>query len=188
MTVPSEVRQYATEVRSNGDTVRLRLATYGRQYDLGAFTETLRAGVFAKSITEAARALPLHVNHAHDSIPIGKAVEWAGDAETLEASFRFDSRAEAREMARLVGEGYMTGVSVGFAPIADSWDRSGEKPHVERREARLLEVSLVSVPAYDDAQVIAVRSAGHPEVRGLEVVPTPRLAEAREWLESLRRI
>jgi phage head maturation protease len=79
---------------------------------------------------------------------------------------------------------------VGFHPLPSrsKWDTSGAKPHVDRYEARMLETSLCSVPAYDDAGVLALRSAGFVESPETVIVPTPRLAEARAWLESLRRL
>jgi HK97 family phage prohead protease len=163
------------------------VATYGKVYDVGGFTERLMPGVFAKSIKEAARALPLLTMHDHESIPIGKAVKWDDNEERLLGTWEFDTRAEAVEAARLAEEGYLTGLSVGFLPIQSRWDDSGDKSHVDRYEARMLETSMVPVQAYSDAGVLAIRSAGHPERSGLTIVPTPRLLEAKALLESLRR-
>lgn len=187
MAKPSEVRAYPVELRrTQGRRLFGRVATYGFRYDIGPFTEVLRPGVFKKSIAQAARSLPLLMDHEHSSIPVGKAVEWRDSDEALVGEWEFDTRAEAVEAARLADEGYLTGLSVGFAPLNTSWDDGGDKPHAERIEARLLEVSMVAVPAYVDAGVVAVRSMGHPEVPGLSVVETPRLAEVRAWLASVR--
>jgi HK97 family phage prohead protease len=189
MTKPaSEVRAYPVEFRRQSNRQMTGLvATYGRVYDVGVFTETLHPGVFKKSIAESARALPLLTMHDHESIPVGRAVKWDDDEERLLGTWEFDTRAEAVEAARLAEEGYLTGLSVGFLPILSRWDETGEKPHTDRHEARLLETSLVPVQAYSDAGVLAIRSAGHPERAGLAVVPTPRLLEARALLDSLRR-
>jgi phage head maturation protease len=67
------------------------------------------------------------------------------------------------------------------------WDFSGDKPHADRIEARMLEASLCSVPVYEKAGVLAMRSMGVPGQEQTIVVPTPRLLEARAWLVSLRR-
>lgn len=182
-----EQRAYPVELeKTKNNRLTIRLATYGREYDLGAFVEELRAGVFRKSLSESARALPLHVNHNHAMIPVGKATDWQDGNDVLLGTFDFDTRAEAQEMARLVDEGYMTGASIGFAPISDEWTRTGAKPKVVRREARMLETSLVSVPAYEDAGVLALRSMGHPEIPDLTIVPKPRLLEAQAILASIR--
>lgn len=184
----SEVRSLQVEFRKQSNrTLVGRVATYGRTYDIGPFTEVLRPGVFKKSIAQAARALPLLTMHNHESVPVGKAVQWEDTDEQLVGHWQFDTRAEALEAARLADEGYLSGLSVGFAPINTRWDDSGDKPHAERIEARLLETSMIPVPAYADAGVLAVRSAGHPEKPGLRVVPTPRLDELRAWFDTLKR-
>jgi hypothetical protein len=166
------------------------VATYGRAYDIGHFTERLLPGVFAKSITEAARALPLHVNHDHLAIPVGRAVAWEDTDDHLVGTWEFDTRAEAVEAARLADEGLLAGLSVGFNPLQSRWsvaDAPGAKDHVDRVECRLLEASMCSVPAYDDAGVIAVRSLGNPERGTGRIVPRPNLEAARAWLEGVTR-
>jgi HK97 family phage prohead protease len=183
-----EQRAFQVEFRKQANRQMTGLvATYGKVYAVGGFTERLMPGVFAKSIKEAARALPLLTMHDHESIPIGKAVKWDDNEERLLGTWQFDTRAEAVEAARLAEEGYLTGLSVGFLPIQSRWDDSGDKSHVDRYEARMLETSMVPVQAYSDAGVLAIRSAGHPERSGLIVVPTPKLLEAKALLASLRR-
>ena len=60
---------------------------------------------------------------------------------------------EALEEAR---DGYLSGMSVGFAPLNQTRGSDGVR---EVREARLLEVSLVVIGAYEGAKVLAVRNA-----------------------------
>jgi hypothetical protein len=188
MTTPSEVRSYPVEYKKqSGRKMTGQVATYNKLYDLRGFTERLMPGVFRKSITESARALPLMMEHEHKMIPVGKTVRWDDNEERLLGEWEFDTRAEATEAARLADEGFLTGLSVGFLPLQDRWDFSGDRPHADRYEARLLETSMVSVPGYDDAGVLALRSAGCIEVPGLAIVPTPRLHEARAWLAELKR-
>jgi HK97 family phage prohead protease len=184
----TEIRSLPLEVREarDGRTLSVRLATYGTPYELPRFTEVLRPGVFQKSIAQAARSLPLFSTHDYEKVPVGKAVAWRDTPETLEADFLMDTRAEAREMVRLIREDLMGGISVGFVPITDAWDTTLDKPRVERIEARLFESSLTPIPAYADAGVLALRSAGCPDMPGLEIMPTPRLLEARAWLAKIR--
>ena len=188
----TEVRRMPVEFRKqSARTMTGQVATYGRLYDVGPFTERLLAGVFAKSITEAARALPLHVNHTHDQIPVGRAVAWEDTDEALLGTWEFDTRAEAVEAARLADEGLLSGLSVGFNPLQSRWSYAegpGAKDHVDRLECRLLETSLCSVPAYEDAGVLAVRSAGNPERPGSIIVPRPGLDAARAWLAMARQV
>ena len=68
---------------------------------------------------------------------------------------------EALEEAR---DGYLPGMSVGFVPVQHRRGRDGVREIVE---ARLLEVSLVPIPAYEGARVLAVREAA----AGVEFAP-----------------
>lgn len=168
----SEVRTFAIEVRSSeGRHIEGKACPYGGKWDVGYFDETLVRGCFAKSIKESAINLPLLRFHDSESVPVGKAVEWREEDDGLYGVWQMDSRAEALEAARLADEGFLAGLSIGFAPILSDWDDSRDRPHVTRREGRLLETSLVPVPAFPDARVITVRSAGVPDRPDTVVVP-----------------
>jgi HK97 family phage prohead protease len=190
---PSEVRAFALNAQfrasAEGRHMIGLVAPYNVRADVGPFTETFLPGVFKKSIAQAARSLPLHVMHKHDEVPVGKAVGWEDTPEGLYAEFRFDTRSDAQEAARLAEDGLLSALSVGFLPLEGGtrWDYSGEKPHADRVEARMLETSLCSVPVYEQAGVLAMRSIGVPGHEETIVVPTPRLLEAKAWLVSLRR-
>jgi HK97 family phage prohead protease len=192
MTKPSEIRSWTANLElrgaeTDGRTLIGRVASYGRVYDVGPFAETLHPGVFSKSIAEAARSLPLLTMHDHSSIPIGKASKWEDSNDELIGHWLMDTRAEAREVQRLIAEEYLGGLSVGFNPIRSQWDASGAKPHVDRYEARLLETSLVPVQAYSDAGVLAMRSMGVPDDPATQVVHTPNLDRARAIAAQIRR-
>lgn len=191
MPSPTEIRAFPLGAQFRAETDGKHMvglvAPYDQPADVGPFTETLRKGVFSKSIRQAARELPLHVMHKHDEFPVGKAVTWKESDEGLIGDFLFDSRSAAQEAARLVEEGYLTALSVGFLPMephGTRWDMSGSKPHAERIEARMLETSLCSVPVYAGAGVLTIRSLGIP---GKADIPTPSLNDAKAWLESLRK-
>jgi HK97 family phage prohead protease len=181
-TTPPEVRQFGVHLRAaEGRTIIGKAAPYGEMHDIGSFHEQLQPGCFKKSIREAARALPLLALHDHQSIPVGKATKWTEADDGLYGEWLMDTRAEAREMLRLVEEDLMGGLSVGFVGIRSDWSEDGPKPAVIRHEARLLEVSLVPVPAFAPARVLAVRSAGVPDNPGTAIIPTPRLDAYRAW-------
>jgi HK97 family phage prohead protease len=55
-----------------------------------------------------------------------------------------------------IRDGYLPGMSVGFRNVQV---RRGEDGVREVVEAALIEVSLVTIPAYDGARVLAVRDA-----------------------------
>ena len=52
--------------------------------------------------------------------------------------------------------GYLEGLSVGFSPLRHERGDDGVREVVE---ARLVEVSMVGIPAYEGAAVMAVRNA-----------------------------
>jgi HK97 family phage prohead protease len=176
-----EIRLVAgVEIRGDGyRTLVGKVAPYNTPAVIGGrFVETIAAGCFTKSISERARALPLLTFHDHQSFPVGKAVRWEEEAGGLIGEFEFDTRAEAQEVARLAGEGFLTALSVGFKPVRSQWTRDDDDSlAVTRHEAQLVEVSLVPVGAYETAGVLSVRSAGCPDVPGSK--PTPRLDAAR---------
>ena len=186
-----EVRRFPVEYRKQANrTMTGKAAPYGGVHDIGAFTETLSVSCFSKSIREAAANLPLLMHHDHESVPVAKATEWEERDDGLYGHWTFDSRSDATEAARLADEGFLTGLSVGFQTIRSHRDDSGEKPHIVRTEARLLETSMVSIPAYDEARVIAVRSKDWLEITDEPLEPklTPRLDRAMQILERLRAV
>lgn len=180
----TEVRNLSVEFRSQqGRRMSGRLLSYGRRYDVGRFTEDYAPGCFRKSINEAAKRLPLMIEHGHDRIPVGVSVAWQDSEDALYGTWEFDLRSEAVEAARQAERGLLGGLSVGFVPVRTDWDQASadRPPHATRREARMVETSLCALPVLDDALVIAVRSLGWPgEVR------TPHLDAARAWLDELR--
>lgn len=158
-----EQRVYSTELRevdTEDRTMTGVAAPYGETVPIGSrFLETLAPGCFAKSIKEAARGLPLMAMHKGSEWPVGRSIAWEETPTGLVGTWRFDSRAEAREVHRLAKEGMVSGLSVSFQSLDDEEDERDGVVHFTRRAARLLEVSLVPMPAYPSAQITHVRSA-----------------------------
>lgn len=165
---------------------------YGRQTDVGWYLEEFIGGAFAKSIKEAARDLPLLLFHDNRAFPIGAADKWTETKDGLLGQWRLDGSDMAQRAATQARDGLLTGLSVGFNPVRSEWtfaetwnpDLGPEgKDSVKRIEARLLEVSLVSTPAYVDAGVTLVRSA---EARRRSDAPRPALTAWKAELERIR--
>lgn len=114
----------------------------------------------------------------HDSrdLPIGKAISVGIEGNALVVNVQFAS-AEANPMAenvfRLIQEGCLNAVSVGFIPIRWEFvdDQENGRCGFDILEAELLEVSVVPIPAHPDALV----QAG---MKGLDA--SPMLAWMRE--------
>jgi phage head maturation protease len=166
---------------TNSGFVAATAIPYNVKADIGWFTEQFLPGSLAKSITEAARGLPLHVFHDDmaqpgvESWPIGTAHEWFDDATSLRGVWKFDSSDKAQRARQLAtpdeeGKAALGYMSIRFQPIRDTWTNAKVwdptipegKDHVDHVEARLVSVALVSTPAYIGATVDWVRSAGSP--------------------------
>ena len=61
----------------------------------------------------------------------------------------------AHDVRELVAKGVLTGMSFGFLPGDDSWDRAPDGRQIRTHESieRLLEISPVSLPAYEGTSV-----------------------------------
>ncbi len=144
----------------------------------GGYLERFVAETFETSVMrgEGAKA-PLLTQHDYSEFPIGRALEWGIKEDGLYGTWQIDMKSErSAEVYRLAKEGYLTGLSVGFVPDKDQDqpDFDSEVPRVTRYNAKLREVSVVSVAAYPDAQITMSRSAG------LQRIVDPRIAQIRK--------
>lgn len=169
-----------------------RAVPYGEDADIGWFVEQFEPGSLAKSISEAARDLPLLLFHDGRTFPVGAADEWDDNKAGLDGTWRLDKSDEAQRAAQLVDDKMLTGMSIGFAPIRSQWtyvedwnpDLGPEhKDRVVRQEARLIETSLVPTGAFVGAQTKWVRTGERPLKREQS---RRELAAWREELERLR--
>lgn len=162
--------QFREAEKVNGFTfLHGRAVPYGVDANIGYFLESHDPGSFAKSIKEAAINLPLLMFHDSRQFPIGAADSWQDSAEALDGIWRLDPDSEhAQRAASLADQGMLSGMSIGFSPIrsewnfVDDWDPSRGPDFMDRvvrKESRLLEVSVVSTPAFKEAKIELVRSA-----------------------------
>lgn len=174
-----------------------RAVPYNDPADIGWYLEEHAPGSLEKSIKEAARSLPLLLQHDEREFPIGVASEWIDSATALDGIWKLDSSERAQEAARLAtpdedGNAMLGYMSIRFAPIRSAWTYAEEfkpelgsayKDKVTRIESRLVEVSLVSTPAFKNAAVEFVRTAERQRV--LED-PTAAVRAWRDELDKLR--
>lgn len=185
-TLPSESRYVETfQCRAEGDGryIDLVATTYDNEVDVGPFVEVMARGVFDETLSRHADNVKLLVAHDRHMIGVGTPVEWRkGDSE-LGVTYRFGSHVQAQEIAARAADGMFGGCSVSFLPGKKDGDNewSPDRRYVRRNRARLLEVSLVTIPANADARLVAVRTAGVPHE-----IDTPRLDAAAAVLERVR--
>jgi HK97 family phage prohead protease len=148
-----EVRSVQPERR----LITLTAAPYGEVSYLGGDPRGERYihGCFSKSIRQRGARVPLCRAHEHRKA-LGLSQEWTDEPTALTGVFGVRQCPEGDEVLEEAREGYLPGASVGFEPLVMTRGADGVR---EIREARLLEVSLVVIPAYESARVVAVRHA-----------------------------
>ena len=170
------------EVRAADDEERIiegMAAPYGRWSPIGnLYLERFAVNAFKRSTDRHGTSIALLWQHDADEFPIGKPLEWRHTPDGVFGVWKIAGHKRGDEVYQMARDGFLKGMSVGFTPVRDDTDVSGEVPRVTRVEARLGEVSVVTVPAYEDAQVTRVRTQG---IR----VGTPNLAAWRQTLDSL---
>ena len=207
-TAAPEIVLYETAVEpvdKAGPVTRLsgRAVPYGIWTNRGWFLERVQAGALAKSIAEAATGLPLHLFHDTDTYPVGISEEWDDRKDALYGIWRLDQGPEGRRAGELARDGLLRWFSVGIAPIRSEWQTIAPDKwnpdmgpdymdRLTRVEARLLEASLVTVPAFPTAEVLATYGA---RMRAkLERTDVPRRPHAdpfphrRAWAEWRRQL
>ncbi len=143
-----------------------RVVPWNQPEIVGAYVEEWRRGAFTKSLTRQNR-LPLLPYHDNKATPLGVSEAWSDEPSGLFGVFRLLMSGAAQVAGDYAERGIVSGLSVGFVGQDSDWRYAatyapdkGEAymDRVIRTRARLVEVSLVSTPAFVDAQVIHVES------------------------------
>jgi HK97 family phage prohead protease len=166
MSIEIRTSPIALELREDGRTLAGRVIPYNTEARIGSYTETFRPGAFQDA--DPAQ-VPLLAVHDREQLPIGRALTLTDGPTGLDAELRVSKTTLGDEVLELIKDGAVGGLSVGFQAVEDRWNANRSK--VERLRARLVEISVTSFPAYQDAKILAVRSE--------EVLRTPRLTLAR---------
>jgi HK97 family phage prohead protease len=161
-------RAYATvlEVRDDGRTLVGCAIPYGVETRIGRYVESFAPGAFSDAGTHT-----LTAQHPRDGaeLPIGHSVELRDEADGLHGAWRVSDTETGNTVLTLVRDGVPLGLSIGFVPGVDTWNR--DRTHVVRVRATLDHVAVVRAPAYPDARIAAVRHA--------QPLTAPRLLVAR---------
>jgi len=161
--VPLELRK-SNDHALEGIAVPYDVTTMKAGYPRG---ERFLPGAFAEiDATAKIRLTDSHLE-GDQRRPVGVGTSFRDTPAGLLSAFRFYDTPEGRGARENVIEGTYGGLSVGFVPIEE---RIGDDGAREIVKARLFHVSLVDEPAYDDARILAVRSAVPDEVVALLAV------------------
>lgn len=125
-----------------------------------SYREVVAPGAFSESLAEIkSKGRPVPVLWQHRSgEPIGVYTSLVEDAHGLkvEGQLIIDGVARAKEAHALMKAGAVSGLSIGYYVREDSWD---EKERVRTlKKVELVEISLVTFPANDDARIDAIKS------------------------------
>lgn len=155
-----KVRDFPLCVKAEGVDEEGVFEGYGSVFGVvDSYQEVVAAGAFADSLAELAskgRKVPVLWQHRSDQ-PIGIYLEIAEDDTGLrvKGQLLIDAVAQATEAHALIKAGAVTGLSIGYWVRESSYD---EKTGIRTlTKLDLVEVSLVTMPANDDARVEAVK-------------------------------
>jgi HK97 family phage prohead protease len=140
------------ELRADGRTIAGTVVPYNVEARIGSYVERFLPGAFGDA--EPAQ-IPFTALHDRESLPIGRALSLTDTPAGLEGELRVSETRLGDDALTLIRDGAATGLSVGFIPVEDRWNQAGTA--VERIKAKLVEISLVAFPAYEDARILAVR-------------------------------
>lgn len=156
----SETTTFVAELRLDSSDGRL-LTGLAVPYDVVTMNgpypggERFARGAFKRNLKSQAGRLPKLFRHHDHSQAIGTVVDMRDTDEGVLASWRVADTPAGNAALQEVREGVLDALSVGFQAVREE-PVAGVR---EIREARLLEVSLTPVPAYDGAVVLSLRSA-----------------------------
>lgn len=119
-----------------------------------AYQEMFLPGAFERQLSAPGRDRVL-LNFEHDqgiTGTLGRAVELRDQEDGLHGSFRVREGDNGDWALTLIREGFLTGLSIEFSAKFRTVDGIRQ-----RHDAHVDKVALCRFPAYDDAQVLAVR-------------------------------
>jgi HK97 family phage prohead protease len=155
-----KVRDFALAVKADGVADDGMFEGYGSVFGVvDTYQEVVAPGAFTESLAELSgkgRKIPVLWQHRTDQ-PIGVYLDVHEDDHGLfvKGQLLIDGVAQATEAHALIKAGAVTGLSIGYWVRESSFD---EKTGIRTlTKLDLVEVSLVTMPANDDARVEAVK-------------------------------
>lgn len=152
----------------------------------GSYTETFLRGAFGN-----VQGRPNRVKVLRDHLPersIGRAMRLLPNrADGLHATLYVSPTPLGDESLQLAADGVLD-VSVGFTPMDGGMEWTRDRDAVTWSSVWLREISLVPLPAYEDAHVLAVRNAQLTEERPPLGRALARLAEYQADADNGARV
>lgn len=125
----------------------------------GWFDEVIEPGAFARSLSENGDIRALF-NHNWDNV-LGRTKSGTLRLEEDEKGLKFEielpNTSIGRDLAESMSRGDINQCSFGFWITEENWDYNVEPVLRTIKEVELYEISVVSIPAYDDTEASLVR-------------------------------
>ena len=124
------------------------------------FEEVISPGAFSRAIVSNSDIRALF-NHNWDNV-LGRTkngtLRLSEDDRGLRFEVELPNTSIARDLAESMARGDINQCSFGFFATEETWDYSVEPALRTIHEVELYEISVVSIPAYEDTEVALVRS------------------------------
>lgn len=124
------------------------------------FDEIIEPGAFSKTIKDNDDIRALY-NHNWDNV-LGRTkagtLSLSEDEKGLKFELELPDTTVARDLAISMERGDINQCSFGFWITSETWDYDSEPALRTINEVELYEISIVSIPAYDDTEAELVRS------------------------------
>lgn len=167
MTKKKETRTFdITNVeKRDGENQSLKVSGYAAVFNsktsIGEyFDEMISPGAFSRTLSENGDIRAL-INHNFDKL-IGRTKSGtlilSEDERGLKFEIDLPNTTYATDLAVSMARGDINQCSFGFFATEESWDYSIEPALRTVNEAELFEISIVSIPAYENTEVALVRS------------------------------
>lgn len=153
----------------------------------GYYKEQFAKGAFSRAISEQhdVRAL---VDHRSELLlgrtKAGTLKIWE-DEIGLRVEIKLPKNTNGQNIKESVARGDLTQMSIGFIPLSEEFDRTGETILRTITDVELLDVSVVTYPAYEDTKISLRNAVGSfSEQSDNSVKPFPFIRKAKIELLS----
>lgn len=181
------------EVRRSAE-LPTKLAGYAAKFnarseDLGGFVELIDPGAFDRALREQ-HDVRLLINH--EGVPLARSTAGTLRLSVDEVGLRIEGdlpeTQAGRDIATSVERGDITQMSFGFRTLADAWDFKTEPIERTLTDVELLDVSVVTYPAYPQTEVALRSLEAARAASGPASAPVARLEREARWNDLAREI
>ena len=157
MTVNFEVRSANAEFRMDDDQIKVQgyAAVFNQETNIGDwFIEVFERGAFKNAIKDDDIAFLVN----HTGLPLARSksgtLVLSEDDHGLNIESDLDpSDPDVMQIVPKMKRGDLDKMSIAFRATKETWDDTGEIPKRIVHEAELLDVSIVTKPAYDGTEI-----------------------------------